>query len=274
MARAGVNYVDITDAAEAIKNQGKEPTVDRIREYLGTGSKSTIAPLLKRWRSKFNEKPDISDIPNDLIQALKALYKQIQTLADQKIEQARLEFKTETDQHQLELNAAINEITLLTDNQENLQQRQQSLSDENSELKLTLESTKIALASSELQEKNSKSRLTELKSSTEELKQENRDIRDHFEHYQQSVSEDRQQERELFRISNQQLQEQLTSQINQLTRLEKLYSEQTKVLDQNQADMAVLQKDSFTLKEELNRKAMTINSLSEKYNIKKNRAAS
>ncbi|GGZ80154.1 DNA-binding protein [Paraglaciecola sp. Hal342] len=51
MARAGVTYHDIAKAAEAIKTHGQEPTVDRVREHLGTGSKSTIAPLLKRWRS-------------------------------------------------------------------------------------------------------------------------------------------------------------------------------------------------------------------------------
>ena len=46
MARAGVTYHDVAKAAEAIKTQGQEPTVDRVREHMGTGSKSTIAPLL------------------------------------------------------------------------------------------------------------------------------------------------------------------------------------------------------------------------------------
>mgnify|MGYP006413176901 FL=1 len=54
MARIGVTYVDIAKAAEIIKSQNQEPTVDRVRQHLGTGSKSTIAPLLKRWRSDNN----------------------------------------------------------------------------------------------------------------------------------------------------------------------------------------------------------------------------
>ncbi|OES24292.1 plasmid replication region DNA-binding N-term family protein, partial [Alteromonas macleodii] len=41
MARAGVTYHDVAKAAEAIKSRHQEPTVDRVREHLGTGSKST-----------------------------------------------------------------------------------------------------------------------------------------------------------------------------------------------------------------------------------------
>ena len=60
MARTGVTYIDIIKASEAIKESGHDPTVDRVREFLGTGSKSTIAPLLKKWKKKeelyFNSK--------------------------------------------------------------------------------------------------------------------------------------------------------------------------------------------------------------------------
>ncbi len=45
MARAGVTYYDVAKAAETIKTGGQEPTVDRVREQLGTGSRSTIAAL-------------------------------------------------------------------------------------------------------------------------------------------------------------------------------------------------------------------------------------
>ena len=41
MARAGVNYHDVAQAAVELKAKGLRPTVDRIREFLGTGSKST-----------------------------------------------------------------------------------------------------------------------------------------------------------------------------------------------------------------------------------------
>jgi len=94
MARAGVTYHDIAKAAEAIKTQGQEPTVDRVREHLGTGSKSTIAPLLKRWRSDNGEAADVSGLPNDLVEVVKSLHERVQQMADHRIEQARQEFET------------------------------------------------------------------------------------------------------------------------------------------------------------------------------------
>ena len=48
MARTGVRYYDVAQAADALQEIGLEPTIDRVRERLGTGSKSTLAPLLKR----------------------------------------------------------------------------------------------------------------------------------------------------------------------------------------------------------------------------------
>jgi len=94
MARAGVTYHDISKAAEAIKTQGQEPTVDRVREHLGTGSKSTIAPLLKRWRSDNGEAAAVSGLPNDLVEVVKALHERVQQMADHRIEQASQEFET------------------------------------------------------------------------------------------------------------------------------------------------------------------------------------
>jgi len=93
MARAGVTYHDVAKAAEAIKSQRQEPTVDRVREHLGTGSKSTIAPLLKRWRSDNGEAADIGGLPNDLIEVVKSLHERVQQMADHRIEQARQEFE-------------------------------------------------------------------------------------------------------------------------------------------------------------------------------------
>ena len=46
MARSGVLYVHVAQAAARLVAAGHSPTIDRIRADLGgTGSKSTIAPL-------------------------------------------------------------------------------------------------------------------------------------------------------------------------------------------------------------------------------------
>jgi len=53
MARPGILYSDVAKAAAKLVEGGMNPTVDSVREALGgTGSKSTIAPLLKRWKAE------------------------------------------------------------------------------------------------------------------------------------------------------------------------------------------------------------------------------
>lgn len=51
MGRLGIAYSDVATAAEQLKKQKLNPTVDAVRSALGTGSKSTIVPYLKRWRA-------------------------------------------------------------------------------------------------------------------------------------------------------------------------------------------------------------------------------
>lgn len=52
MGRSGISYLDVAQAAHELQEKGLNPTVDRVREVLGTGSKSTIVPHLKHWKSQ------------------------------------------------------------------------------------------------------------------------------------------------------------------------------------------------------------------------------
>jgi chromosome segregation ATPase len=209
MARAGVTYHDIAKAAEVIKSRRQEPTVDRVREHLGTGSKSTIAPLLKRWRSDNGEAADVSGLPNDLVEVVKSLHERVQQMADHRIEQARREFEALNEELRTELTHAKNTIAQLTARQQDLENQAERLSKEKSAQSRSLEDARVSLAKAESQRDEAVTRTNDLKQSVSELKQENRDIRDHFEHYQQRTAEDRQQEREQFRSVNQGLKDQI-----------------------------------------------------------------
>ena len=132
MARAGVTYHDVAKAAEAIKNRRQEPTVDRVREQLGTGSKSTIAPLLKRWRSDNGEAADISGLPNDLVEVVKSLHERVQQMADHRIAQARQEFEALNEELRKELANANNTIAQLTARQQGLDDQITRITEEKS----------------------------------------------------------------------------------------------------------------------------------------------
>ena len=225
MARAGVTYHDIAKAAEVIKTHGQEPTVDRVREHLGTGSKSTIAPLLKRWRSDNGEAADVSGLPNDLIEVVKSLHERVQQMADHRIEQARQEFETLKEELRKELTHANNTITQLTARQRDLDNQIARITEEKSLQDKSLEDARVSLAKAESRRDEALTRANDLKESVSELKQESRDIRDHFEHYQQRTAEDRQQEREQFRSVNQGLNDQIQDLQHRLAQAESRASE-------------------------------------------------
>ncbi len=206
MARIGVTYLDIANAAEAIKKQDQEPTVDRVRERLGTGSKSTIAPHLKRWKSKSLDSMNDTDLPSDLVEVIKSLYERVQESADSKIEKSKKLFDTEIEALKNELNEVkkINESLSSKNNTlehtlKNAEDSNQSLMQSNSELQSSIEKVSFEHQQAQI-------RLDELKATRLELKQENKDIREHFEHYQHQIARDRQVEREQFQLTINQLQ--------------------------------------------------------------------
>ncbi|GAB2198394.1 DNA-binding protein [Sessilibacter sp. MAH4] len=266
MARAGITYYDVSKAAEAIKIQNQEPTVDRVREHLGTGSKSTIAPLLKRWRSDNGEVVDVSGLPNDLVEVVKALHERVQQMADQRIAQSRDEFKASNDQLRKELTEARNSIAQLTDRQQDLNAQLLQITEAKALQSKSLEDVRIKLATAEAQRDEALSRTAELKESVAELKQENKDIRDHFEHYQQRTAEDRQQEREQFHVVNQGLKDQIQDLQHRLIQAESSASE---LIDTNahlQRQTHELEQANAMNKSTLDRQVVDIENLENRLN--------
>lgn len=261
MARAGVTYYDVAKAAETIKAGGQEPTVDRVREQLGTGSRSTIAPLLKRWRSDNDGDAEVSGLPHDLVDVVKSLHERMQQMADQRIEQIRQEFDALNDERHKRLTEANTTIVQLTARQQDMGAQLELLNEEKRQQSRSLEDIRVALAKVESQRDEAIARSTELKETVTELKQENRDIRDHFEHYQQRTAEDRQQERDQFRAANQQLSAQVQHLREQLTQAE---SRGSGLFDANaklQRSVDQLEKANAILTSEVSQKIENIQSL-------------
>lgn len=65
-----ITYSAVAAAAESIEKSGQKPSVRSIREHLGSGSLTTINPLLRKWRealaarsaSSFQVNPAIDDL--------------------------------------------------------------------------------------------------------------------------------------------------------------------------------------------------------------------
>lgn len=77
MARYGITYQAVAQAAQEIAQNNRQPTVEQVRRMLGTGSSTTIANHLRQWR-KFQElTPELAgkeQIPAELLIVLKTLW--------------------------------------------------------------------------------------------------------------------------------------------------------------------------------------------------------
>ena len=267
MARAGVTYTDIAKASETIKSQGQEPTVDRVREHLGTGSKSTIAPLLKRWKSNSDASIDNEGLPSDLIAVVKSLHERVQLLADDRIKKAQTECNSITENLRQELVASQSSTAELNAHQQALEQQLQATQAQNQALKEALEKSLLAVEKYKLKRDSDALRIVDLKAAINESRQENRDIRDHFEHYQQRTAEDRQQERDQFRQTNQQAQSQVQHLSGQLNKAETQISALQQECAQHNDTIGSLGTQKLALQQQSDSKTTEIETANEKYQI-------
>lgn len=94
MARTGILYSQVARAAAALVAAGANPTVDAVRAALGdTGSKGTIAPMLKQWKAQHEGETAAAGagLPSDLLEAVRGVYQRLEANAQAQVEQLRAE---------------------------------------------------------------------------------------------------------------------------------------------------------------------------------------
>jgi hypothetical protein len=93
MARIGITSLDVEKAALQLQGQGKLPTIDRVRELLSTGSKTTITEHLKRWKAKQIDSQ--GKLPQELSALVIGLWKRLQAQADERISNLQTSYDDE-----------------------------------------------------------------------------------------------------------------------------------------------------------------------------------
>jgi chromosome segregation ATPase len=94
MGRIGINFDDVKEKAYQLQGRGKIPTVDAIRDLLGTGSKSTIAQHLKTWKAE--EKNGEGNLPQELLALVTGLWERLNAKAEQRITNIQHESEEKT----------------------------------------------------------------------------------------------------------------------------------------------------------------------------------
>lgn len=92
MSRIGITFEEVKKAIAELQGRQKNPTVDAIREILGTGSKSTIARYLREWKAQHGLSRDSdSRLPSDLLGIVNGLWDALRNKADIQIDSYRQE---------------------------------------------------------------------------------------------------------------------------------------------------------------------------------------
>lgn len=201
MARPGISYTDVEKIAHNLQGQGHIPTIERIRQLLGTGSSGTIATHLRTWKARQDETYRIASkekLPEELVALLKGLWERVIDQADQKIEALKTS-QTKTQQESQQQYVAL---------EKNYQQLQRQHQQSEQTLKLTLQE-KDGLAQAVLQyqkqqialeadAKQFEVRLDEKQTQLNELQRLNQQIQQNLEHYRESVREQRLKEQQQY----------------------------------------------------------------------------
>ena len=111
LARLGRTFWPPFEAADALVHEGLRPTIERVRQKIGSGSPNTVSPMLERWFATLGKRLDghganLADgeahqLPLAVVQAAKQFWDAARHQADQiqvqKTEAARgeLEFQRE-----------------------------------------------------------------------------------------------------------------------------------------------------------------------------------
>ncbi|MFL0807255.1 MAG: DNA-binding protein [Oceanobacter sp.] len=209
MARIGVTLDDVSQAATTLREQGQSPTVDRVREYLGRGSKSTITPLLRQWRQQQHEPVDLGELPEEIGRAVIALHKQLQAVAQQRMDSNEEKLNQEKT-HWLETINQLKEQT--TEQQSTIEELTQQLElsqNQEKHLNESLQTHRVQLATTEAQRDAVQQENSTLQKLHNQQQQELTALREQFEHYQEYTAEERQKEKEEFLHTRRQLEDSL-----------------------------------------------------------------
>lgn len=111
MARAGIQYEEVVDAVLQLQKQGDNPTIQRIREWLGTGSFTTISDHLRQWRENQKNSTPLQqegfDLPANLMKLTQELWQQACIEADAKMQAYQQQADTQVNQAIAEQEAAL-----------------------------------------------------------------------------------------------------------------------------------------------------------------------
>jgi len=123
MSRGGVTFTEVEEAARYLQGLDRNPTVDAIRERLGTGSRTTLAEHLKRWKTM--QADGEGRLPQPLLALVAGLWDGLQSSANQRIHENQSIAQQEADTLNAQLRVAQQTENKLNQTLHDLQEKQE-----------------------------------------------------------------------------------------------------------------------------------------------------
>lgn len=235
MTRPGVTYHDVVSSAQKIIASGYEPTIERIRADLKTGSNSTIGTHLRNWRSKQDSLQQLATkekIPEELVTLLKGLWDRVMDQAEEKLESVKKEAQTDSTTLRQTIQQLQQENARLQQSEYQLKQSRDGLAHEKATIEQLLNKAQTESVTSNTKIDSLIQQLDDKKSRIDELHKQNQQTQANLEHYRAASLEQRQldqqraeqQQRELTHTL-QQLRFEKEELLRQQIELQKLYAD-------------------------------------------------
>jgi|AntDeeMinimDraft_5_1070356.scaffolds.fasta_scaffold01051_1 hypothetical protein len=148
MARHGIQYADVQQAIDALLTRGDTPSVQRIREVLGTGSFTTISEHFRHWRKEREQNRDVpppKGVPEAVVTLATDMWRQAQDVANEGLVHYREEANRRVE-------AAQEEELKATREAENAAQRERALAEHLHHREERMEALGAQLADSQAQQ--------------------------------------------------------------------------------------------------------------------------
>src|SRR3990167_7811195 len=245
MTRPGVTYFEVATAAQEIIASGDEPTIERIRAKLKTGSNSTIGTHLRVFRTKQDPMQQLATkekIPEELVGLLKGLWERVILQAEIKVDSIKSESASEIEKNKQAILQLQKDNARYSQSESQLKKERDALAQEKSALEQIVHKSTSEIAAINARHDGLLQQLNEKQSRVDELHKQNQQTQANLEHYRAASLEQRQQEQQRFENQTQVL----SQTIQQLKFENDAFKQQNNQLQQSHRELQSLQKNTQT----------------------------
>ncbi len=222
MARTGVSYLDVAEAAMQLTEQNTYPTIEAVRQVLGTGSNSTINRHLRLWREKQGNALEAQKgLPESLLVAVKALYKSIQEESTGKMEAFQAEAKQQLQELQIQMEDLKLENNRLLQHNASLEEKLTDSVYQLSVSKKLIDQLNQTIEKKEHEAQFLKNGIQDKKEEIDRLTQQIKHSHDNLDHYRESIRAEREKEKQKNEVQIKNLEQQIYHQQTKLLQAEK-----------------------------------------------------